>query len=76
MLNLTNNLSRVMRLAVLGISDKVRRWLELTISDSRSREVVLVNEANMRTFLKACGKSGDFIVTNGRLLQKRHQQQR
>ena len=26
--------------------------------------------------LKACGKSGDFIVANGRLLKKRHQQQR
>ena len=34
-----------------------------------------LNESNMRTLLKACGKSGDYIFSNGRLFQKRKQQQ-
>ena len=54
---------------------KSKQYESVYIEDERPASQRL-NEANMRTLLKACGKSGDFIVANGRLLQKRHQQQR
>ena len=54
---------------------KSKQYESVYIEDERPVSQRL-NEAYMRTLLKACGKSGDFIVANGRLLQKRHQQQR
>ena len=53
---------------------KSKDYESVYIEDERPPSQRL-NEANMRTLLKACGKSGDFIVANGRLLKKRHQQQ-
>ena len=53
---------------------KVRNYESVYLENERPSGQRL-SEANMRTLFKACGKSGDFIIANGRLLQKRHQQQ-
>ena len=57
------------------ILKKTKQYESVYIEDERPTSQRL-SDANMRTLLKACGKSGDFIVANGRLFQKRHQQQR
>ena len=53
---------------------KIKTYESVYLEDERSPGQRL-NESNMRTLLKACGKSGDYVFSNGRLFQKRRQQQ-
>ena len=45
---------------------KIKNYESVYLEDERSPSQRL-NESNMRSLLKACGKSGDYVFSNGRL---------
>ena len=52
---------------------KTKHYESVYLEDERPSDQRLT-ESNMRTLLKACGKSNDYIFSNGRLFQKKRSQ--